>query len=171
MVEHKNSVDGINTVLTCPPLLDYPDSGKLQVLTTDASSRGLGSKITASSKQDLENGLVMVPTLGGHGHVEVKGAFTSDPGGTALGVKVNEVDGELAGIDDGELRALLDKNKNRFVEVSGHGLVSNAVHDIDLKTGSGSWSYSTLYRNLDFSYFFLSRRNQTICAWWWITES
>ncbi|CAO3601490.1 unnamed protein product [Absidia cylindrospora] len=97
-------------------------------------------------KQDLKNGIIMVPTLGGRSYVEVKGVFTTDTNGTTLGVMVNQVDGEvvdeavddldLTGIDDGELRALMVRNKDRFVEVSGHGLVSNAVHDIDLKAGS-----------------------------------
>lgn len=50
--EHKNAVDSIKTILTSPPILDYPDASKIQILTSDASSKGLGAILSQMSGGD-----------------------------------------------------------------------------------------------------------------------
>jgi hypothetical protein len=99
-------------------------------------------------KQDLDQGLVYVPT-GGNSYVEVKGGFgAQDDDGSLFGVIINQVeqddgvikpsDGDLNldAVDDPDLRDFITKNKNLFVEVSGHGIIKNARHDIQIKPGS-----------------------------------
>ncbi|KAG1020682.1 hypothetical protein G6F43_014305 [Rhizopus delemar] len=53
--ECEAAFDSLKDSLVTPPLLDYPDRDQVQILTTDASGKGLGAILSQSPDGTGEN--------------------------------------------------------------------------------------------------------------------
>ncbi|CAO3601483.1 unnamed protein product [Absidia cylindrospora] len=98
-------------------------------------------------KQDMERGLLTLPTGDGKDHVELKaesytGVEHNMVSAMVMGVDVDDQDSEGDKVDfdeaigsvDDALKAVILKNKDSFVEISGLGKVDSCTHSILLKT-------------------------------------